>query len=186
MSKYPDVAKLKEKYSPQKRIPTAMVDGRPVFAGINSTNTKLETDGQKARNLGGFSPIRRSGSPVRRQNILDIEQVSRKRRNDDDGETETEERPKKKTVSFNSNVQYDQNTPMSQDIASVDASPNLVSKLLNLVNALDQRLDVIEDTQQQIVAHLQSKDDDKIPEKMESLNESIKELILSIRPKEKI
>lgn len=222
MAKYPDVAKLKEKYSPQKRIPIAMLDGKPIFGGINSLNTKLTRDDagpistgtRITRNLGGFSPIRRSGSPVRRQNISQIEQeVSRKRRKDEEtGEPDEEdgERRKKKTVTFNSDVQYDgehEMAPSGIEINEIPQNihemappgietneipqnnheisplndPQLISKLLHFVSNIDQRLDVIENTQKQIITHLQSKDSEKVPEKLESLHESIKELIQSIR-----
>lgn len=205
MAKYPDVAKLKEKYSPQKRIPIAMLDGKPIFGGINSLNTKLTRDDagpistgtRITRNLGGFSPIRRSGSPVRRQNISQIEQeVSRKRRKDEEtGEPDEEdgERRKKKTVTFNSDVQYDgehemappgietNEIPQNNHEISPLNDPQLISKLLHFVSNIDQRLDVIENTQKQIITHLQSKDSEKVPEKLESLHESIKELIQSIR-----
>lgn len=208
MAKYPDVAKLKEKYSPQKRIPIAMLDGKPVFGGINSLNTKLTRDDagpiaagtRITRNLGGFSPIRRSGSPVRRQNISQIEQdVSRKRRKDDEtDETDEEngERRKKKTVTFNSDIQYDgehemapsgietneipQNNQNNLEIPPLN-DPQLIGSLLHFVSNIDQRLDVIENTQKEIITHLQSKDSDKVPEKLESLHESIKELVQSIK-----
>ncbi|ODV78008.1 uncharacterized protein CANTADRAFT_7476 [Suhomyces tanzawaensis NRRL Y-17324] len=62
MVHYPEVSKLKDKYSPQKRIP-------PLNA------TKLSATGNSHdKKRGGFSPIRRSGSPVRRLNITQLEQ----------------------------------------------------------------------------------------------------------------
>lgn len=117
---YPDIVKLKEKYSPQKRIPPPsrgpsesfsknykVFATAPKRAGIsrNSRNNNgteihdlsinllappilgsrngspeirsddsLSSNGPKrSSNTGGLSPIRRSGSPVRRRHISEIE-----------------------------------------------------------------------------------------------------------------
>lgn len=117
---YPDIVKLKEKYSPQKRIPPpsrgpseSFSKNYKVFAtapkrtgitrnsrNINGTETQdlsvnllappilisrngspetrsddsLSSSGPKrSSSTGGLSPIRRSGSPVRRRHISEIE-----------------------------------------------------------------------------------------------------------------
>ena len=120
MNNYPDIVKLKEKYSPQKRIPppsrgptesfsknykvfatapkrtgitrnsrningTEIQDlsinslGPPILGSRNGSpeirsDDSLSSNGpRRPSSTGGLSPIRRSGSPIRRRHISEIE-----------------------------------------------------------------------------------------------------------------
>lgn len=188
---YPDIEKLKEKYSPQKKIPPpqrgpseSFAKKYKVFATAPRRNFTVPTknaNGTDMRGIhmnileppsigsrsgspvrsddsissgssmrpfssGGLSPIRRSGSPIRRRNISEIEQErsdgyfkrgkeSTKRQyidNRNSGTPILEVAPpmKKQKVSFNQEVEFndtfttsslnDENGPNASSIPSTD------------------------------------------------------------------
>lgn len=190
---YPDILKLKEKYSPQKRIPPpsrgpsasfsknykvfatapkrngtrniTSLNGNVLFANnekplvpapqlsrnsspeIRSDDSMGSTGSRRAPN-SSLSPIRRSGSPIRRRHISEIEQEvtreSQKRIHDSDSlgvnktlqseNMATEIQPTKRPrVSFNDEVQYD-NTFTTSDLndnSSSDLRNNAKSMVRN-------------------------------------------------------
>ncbi|CUM46119.1 uncharacterized protein AC631_01423 [Debaryomyces fabryi] len=193
---YPNIEKLKEKYSPQKRIPppsrgpsesfsknykvfatapkrngtirnprningiekqdlTINLLAPPILASRNSSpeirsDDSLSSNGPKRLSTsGGLSPIRRSGSPVRRRHISEIELELN--HESIKGNTETHERvgslgekaryqesqaTKRQKVSFNNEVEYNDTftTSSLNDDIDLHTATILDSKVRNYNN----------------------------------------------------
>ncbi|KAK6463970.1 hypothetical protein DFJ63DRAFT_333565 [Scheffersomyces coipomensis] len=189
MSKYPEPSKLKDRYSPVKKIPPykerndnsknyeafAVAPGRGGLlkngksSGVLSVTDKDNIESvpsaraskvdSKIPQPNRFSPIKRSGSPIRRQKISEIEHEAIQTK---DKEVLEEINKRAKTVSFTSDTQFNNSSTSlfvhsrSSSMRSDSGSSNTLSEdqFLYVIG----RINEIQSTQKQILQKLENLD----------------------------
>ncbi|CUM63589.1 uncharacterized protein PRCAT00001168001 [Priceomyces carsonii] len=157
--------------------------------GMNASLSEPKNDLKILDKNGRLSPIRRSGSPIRRQHIHEIEQESSKKRNTTSSSPTKATTKRMKTVSFNDHALFEgpnevpslkQMTPTAQrqttveEIDSIDDMKNFIFQILD-------RLTKVEATQRDIISKVENSNEHHLNKQIVEMNEIIQQLKDSIK-----